>query len=125
MTRINEEYQGIEDNLYDFTKQDSIILNIQRSCELSIDLSNLIISKYGFTIPKNSRESFEILNENGIIDKDLLEIMKKMIGFRNIAIHNYKILNVSILKSIIDNNLKDFLLFIESIMKILKSKNAP
>mgnify|MGYP003735095457 CR=1 FL=1 len=81
ITRINEEYQGNEDNLYNFTKQDSIILNIQRSCELSIDLLNIVISKFGFEIPKNNRASFEILNKNGIISKELLEIMKKMIGF--------------------------------------------
>ncbi len=34
--------------------------------------------------------------------------MKKMTGFRNIAVHDYKQLDINILKSILSNNLVDF-----------------
>ena len=37
--RIHEVYEGNPENLTDYTKQDSIILNIQRACEASIDLA--------------------------------------------------------------------------------------
>lgn len=37
--RIYEEYEDNPDNLTNYTKQDSIILNIQRACEASIDIS--------------------------------------------------------------------------------------
>ena len=37
--RIHEVYEDNPANLADFTKQDSIILNIQRACEASIDLA--------------------------------------------------------------------------------------
>ena len=37
INRIHEVYAGNRDNLNDFTKQDSIIFNIQRACEASID----------------------------------------------------------------------------------------
>ena len=33
LNRIHEVYEGNPENLSDFTKQDSIILNIQRACE--------------------------------------------------------------------------------------------
>lgn len=32
LARINEEYDNNEENLKNYTKQDSIILNIQRMC---------------------------------------------------------------------------------------------
>jgi len=38
-------YEGHPNNLKDFTKQDSIILNIQRACETSIDLAMHIVSE--------------------------------------------------------------------------------
>ncbi|QPQ37789.1 hypothetical protein [Lysinibacillus sp. JNUCC-52] len=38
VNRIHEVYAGNPINLKDYTKQDSIILNIQRACEASIDL---------------------------------------------------------------------------------------
>ena len=39
ITRIHEEYENNPENLKNYTKQDSIILNIQRVCEACIDLA--------------------------------------------------------------------------------------
>ncbi len=41
--RVREVYAGNPNSLGDFTKQDSIILNIQRACEASIDLAMHIV----------------------------------------------------------------------------------
>jgi len=43
INRINEEYDNNPENLRNYTKQDSIILNIQRACEASIDLAIYMI----------------------------------------------------------------------------------
>ena len=118
--RILKEYNGDSANLENITKQDAIVLNIQRACELSIDIGNIIISKENYIIPKISREIFEILKENSIIEDSLSLNMQKMVGFRNIAVHDYKMLNLSIIKSIIENNLEDFRIFIDSISKYIK-----
>ncbi len=40
--RIYEEYENNPKNLENYTKQDSIILNIQRGCEAAIDLTFII-----------------------------------------------------------------------------------
>ena len=42
--RIHVVYEGKPENLSDFTKQDSIILNIQRACEASIDIKKLLVA---------------------------------------------------------------------------------
>ena len=42
------------------------------------------------------------------MDKDLTDKMISMVGFRNIAVHEYQEINTDILKSILVNNLKDF-----------------
>ncbi|MCL1865610.1 MAG: DUF86 domain-containing protein [Spirochaetes bacterium] len=119
INRILEEYDGDRENLENITKQDSIILNIQRACELSIDVGNYIISKEKYRVPKVSREIFEILKDNSIIEDNLSINMQKMAGFRNIAIHDYKRINISIVESIIVNNLEDFEMFINSILKYM------
>ena len=117
--RILEEYDSDKANLDDITKQDSIILNIQRACELSIDIGNYIISKEKYRVPVASREIFEILKDNSIIKDSLSINMQRMVGFRNIAIHDYKRLNMSIIESIIENNLEDFRMFINSVLKYM------
>ena len=113
--RIREVYDSNPDTLKDYTKQDSMVLNIQRAIEAAIDIGMFIISDQKLGIPQNSRDAFEVLYNNGILDKELLEKLKKMVGFRNIAVHNYQKLNIEILQAIIEehlDDLKEFIVFI-------------
>ncbi len=119
INRIKEVYDNNQDNLNDYTKQDSIILNIQRACEAAIDLAMHIISEKNLGIPQNSRDSFEVLHSNNIIDDKLNGKMKSMVGFRNIAVHDYKVLNIKVVQAIIENHLKDFIDYIYAINKLL------
>lgn len=118
LIRIREVYAQSPENLKDYTKQDSIILNIQRVAEATIDIAMHIVSVKKLGIPKNSRDAFEVLAHNKIIDDNMLEKLKAMIGFRNIAIHNYQKLNLDILQKVIENNLDDFNEFIYCINKL-------
>jgi len=119
INRIKEVYNSNPKNLNDYTKQDSIILNIQRACEASIDLAMHIVSEKNLGIPQNSRDSFEVLHSNNIINDTLNKNMKAMIGFRNIAVHDYKALNMKIIQAIIDKHLKDFNDYIYCVNKLL------
>ncbi|WP_099190632.1 type VII toxin-antitoxin system HepT family RNase toxin [Tepidibacter mesophilus] len=108
LIRIREVYDNNPNNLEDYTKQDSIVLNIQRAVEATIDISMHIVSNKKLGIPQNSRDAFEVLNTNNIIDDEMLKKLKAMIGFRNIAVHNYQKLNLEVLRQIVENHLKDF-----------------
>lgn len=119
LIRVKEVYDNTPDNLKDYTKQDSIILNIQRAVEACIDISMHIVSKKKLGIPQNSRDAFEVLNLAGIISDDLLKKIKGMIGFRNIAVHNYQKLNLEVLQKVIENHLNDFEEFLYEINKSL------
>ncbi|MBV4421627.1 type VII toxin-antitoxin system HepT family RNase toxin [Clostridium tyrobutyricum] len=115
--RIKEEYDNNPENLKNYTKQDSIILNIQRACEASIDLAMHIISERKFGIPQNSRDAFEILFNNKIIDENLMRKLKSMVGFRNIAVHDYQTVNLDIVKAVIENHIDDLKKFSSLILK--------
>ncbi|MFS1519427.1 type VII toxin-antitoxin system HepT family RNase toxin [Bacillus sp. SCS-151] len=115
--RINEVYDDNPNNLKDFTLQDSIILNIQRASEASIDLGMHIVAEKRLGLPQNSRDAFELLQENNIIDGDMASRMKAMVGFRNVAVHNYQSLNLDILQKIIEEHLDDFTSYTKSILK--------
>ena len=101
INRINEEYEGDFENLYNYSKLDSIVLNLQRACELVIDIAMYIVSTEKLGIPQTKKEAFEILFKNNYIDENTLQRMKGMIGFRNIAIHDYKQIDEEILKDLI------------------------
>lgn len=108
INRIHEVYEGNPDNLKDFTKQDSIILNIQRACEASIDLAMHIVSERKLGVPKASREGFKLLHEAGLINATLAKTLMNMVGFRNIAVHDYQALELDILEAILNKHINDF-----------------
>lgn len=115
LKRIREEYDNTPSNLDDFTKQDSIILNIQRAIEACIDLAMHIVSQKRLGIPQSSRDAFDLLYQNGIIKEMSALKMKSMIGFRNLAVHDYQKLNLDILKRILESHLEDFDAFIDEL----------
>ncbi|RJS50110.1 DUF86 domain-containing protein [Bacillus sp. PK3_68] len=114
--RIHEEYNNTPKNLENCTKQDSIILNLQRACEASIDLAMHIVADKKLGLPQNSRDAFTLLEDHGIIPSSLSSKMKAMVGFRNIAIHGYRDINLDTLQKILENHLVDFMQFTKTIL---------
>ncbi|WP_042359977.1 DUF86 domain-containing protein [Geomicrobium sp. JCM 19055] len=117
LQRIEEVYAGNPDHLKDYTKQDSIILNIQRACEASIDLAMHIVSVDRLGLPQSSREAFDMLEVHGYIDTPSAKSLKAMVGFRNIAVHDYQSMNLDILEEIVKNHLADFTHYAKQIIK--------
>lgn len=116
--RIKEEYESNPKNLEEYRRLDSIVLNLQRSCELVTDIAMYIVSTRRLGIPQEKREAFELLEKNGLISKEICENMKKMIGFRNIAVHDYKRIDEEILKDVIENHLGELLEFARIMLKL-------
>ncbi len=117
LQRVNEEYEDKPANLQNFTKQDSIVLNLQRACEASIDLAMHIVAEEKLGLPQNSRDAFSLIEEKGIINAPLSVKMKAMIGFRNIAVHDYQEINLVILQKILENHLDDFFDYTSAILR--------
>ena len=93
--------------LDDYMVEDVFVLNLQRAIQASIDMANIIIAMKGWRLPASYKDSFKELLKQKIIDQATFEQMSKMVGFRNIAVHEYQELNRAILASILKNNLKD------------------
>ena len=100
----------------DDTRQDAAILNITRACEQALDLANHIIRTHKMGIPTSSRESFDLLERQGVIPNDLAVKLRKMIGFRNTAVHQYQQLNIDIVIEIIRSGLDDLIAFTDAII---------
>lgn len=117
LARIDTEYLGNEQELTtNQTRQDAIVLNLLRACEAAIDLAMHIVRKRGLGLPQQSREAFEMLQQAGLMPAELSQRMKAMVGFRNIAIHDYQKLDMDILRSILDGRLDDFRTFTRTLL---------
>ncbi len=120
--RINEEYDGNPDNLKNYTKQDSIILNIQRLAEAAIDIAMHLTAELQLGIPQSSRDGFDILANQKIIDSKTAEKLKAMVGFRNIAVHEYQRLNLEIVANIIEKEIDRILIFSKDMLKMMEER---
>ena len=118
LQRVLEEYAGDNQNLVtNQTKQDAIVLNLQRACETSIDLAMYVISQRRLGIPQDSRDAFTLLQTAGILPAELATRMQRMVGFRNVAVHEYTRLNLDVVHAIITKQLDDFRTFSSTIVK--------
>ena len=117
--RIQEEYAGNEQNLTaNQTKQDAIVLNLQRACETAIDLAMYVVSQRKLGVPQDSRNAFALLQTAGILPIDLAQRMQRMVGFRNVAVHEYTRLNLDVIYAIITKQLDEFRAVSSTIVKV-------
>lgn len=126
LARVEEEYRGHEEELAtNYTRQDSIILNLQRACEASIDAAMHLVRVRKLGVPQESREAFDLLCEADIIEGRLSSRLKAMVGFRNVAVHDYRKLNLEVVKNIIEEHLSDFREFGEAVLRVEADRARP
>lgn len=92
------------------------MLNLIRLCELCIDIANFLIRRDKLGIPASSAESFDLLEQAGRIDAETAKSMKAMVGFRNVAVHQYQDIDYDIVIAVIKNDLHDIMNFLDQIM---------
>jgi uncharacterized protein YutE (UPF0331/DUF86 family) len=95
----------------DFDLQDIVSLNLSRAVQLCVDIGAHLISGMEVPPPDTMGKTFDILATAGVLNVDLALRLKKAVGFRNIAVHNYEAINWHIVHSIVKNHLDDFSAF--------------
>ena len=73
----------------------------------AIDMAMHGVAKRRLGVPQDARSAFELLAVERVIDRELAERMKLMVGFRNRAIHEYQQLQIGILRRILEERLAD------------------
>jgi len=110
VARARDEYNADPETFAtNFTRQDAAILNIQRACEAALDMGHHIIRRESLGLPQSSRDVFALLAAAHWLEPKLAESMKHMVGFRNIAVHQYQTLQLPITVNIIQWHLDEFL----------------
>jgi uncharacterized protein YutE (UPF0331/DUF86 family) len=109
--RAREELAASPNFETDFTRQDAAILNVERACEAAIDIMNRIIKLRGLGAPASTRDGYERLVRASIIDQSLADRLMRMVSFRNLAVHQYRKLDLAIVRAVIEKSLDDLLEF--------------
>lgn len=110
--RARDEYAKDEAGFAtDLTRQDAAILNIQRTCEAALDMGQHLIRRDRLCVPQSARDVFALLAAAQRIPADLAPRLQAMVGYRNIAVHDYQALALPITVAVITHHLDDFLAY--------------
>ncbi|MBP8923342.1 MAG: DUF86 domain-containing protein [Thauera sp.] len=117
VARARQEYAAAGEHFAtDFTRQDAAVLNVQRACEAALDIGHHIVRRERLGLPQSARDVFDMLSAAGWVELALADAMKRMVGFRNIAVHDYQELLLPITVSVITEHLDEFLRFTAAIL---------
>lgn len=99
--------------------QDIVSLNLTRAVQLCVDLAAHVIASREIPAPDTMGQAFDALREDGLIPLDLANRLKRAVGFRNLAIHNYDAIDWGIVHDICRHHLDDFREYAAFIVKQL------
>lgn len=118
VARVYDTYAKHQANLAaNYDAQDIIVLNLQRACEAAIDMAMHLIRLKQLGLPKDSRDAFTLIERAGLVDPALTDKMRRMVGFRNVAVHDYRSIDWTIVRHIIERDLADLLLFSAQVVR--------
>ncbi len=103
----------------DLDAQDIIVLNLERAVQLCVDIGLHIIAANKAEAPITMSEVFTRLHELDLIPGKTADSLSKAVGFRNIAVDQYRSIDWAIVFSILKENMADFKAFTKSIFDIL------
>lgn len=92
----------------DIDLQDIVALNLSRAVQISVDIGTHLIAGMEVPPPGTMGQTFDVLAQAGILNNALATSLKKAVGFRNIAVHNYESINWIIVHSIVKHHPADF-----------------
>jgi len=124
LSRIEEVTGHDPGKLENIDIQDIFVLNLQRAIQSAIDLAAHVVAAENLGIPVTIRDNFLLLRDKRIITRALAESMSAMVGFRNIAVHEYEKIKVEVLKSILTKRLNDLEEFYRAILKHYNHRDA-
>ena len=93
--------------LSDTDRQDIVERNLQLAIEAVLDIGQHIIASSGWNAAEEYADVFVILEEHGVISKELLDRIQGMAGFRNVLVHEYAELDHAQVFDILQNQLGD------------------
>lgn len=117
VARARAEFAASADFATDFTRQDAAVLNVLRACEAAMDMANFLIRRERLGPPQSARDAFDLLAAANWIEADMARKMKSMIGYRNIALHDYNALLLEITIAVVSGHIDDFIEFTSTILK--------
>ena len=116
LVRVRERTPGDAAKLaVDLDAQDIVSLNLQRAVQLCVDIAYHLAAAEDVAEPETMADAFITLGTLGMIDAPLADAMRRAVGFRNIAVHQYEKMDWQIVFDVATKRIADLELFARAV----------
>ncbi|MEP7306571.1 MAG: DUF86 domain-containing protein [Acidobacteriota bacterium] len=103
----------------DWKTQRIIERTLHLAIETCMDVADHIVADRRLRIPETGAQSFEILAEAQLLPHELGDALARMVGFRNILVHDYARLDPAIVVRVLRQDVLDLRRFHDAVRLIL------
>lgn len=109
VTRLRQKRpQSAADLANDLDLQDVLVLNLSRAVQVCVDIGAHLLAASQQPVPSTMGDTFVRLADAGMISTGSAEQLRRAVGFRNIAVHNYESIDWGIVFALTGEPLRDF-----------------
>jgi uncharacterized protein YutE (UPF0331/DUF86 family) len=103
------EYRGItlEEYRGDWKTQRIVERTLQMAIEVCVDVASHVIADRGLRVPSTYAEAFDVLAEAGLLPGAERDAMVRIVGFRNVIVHEYARVDAEIVVRVLRLQLDD------------------
>lgn len=88
---------------------------LQIAIQASLDVAAHIVADDRLGDPGSNHELFDLLAKHGWLNSELVRQMHRMVGFRNVLVHQYDSVDVAIVRDILEHHTGDLQAFVDAI----------
>ena len=99
----------------DVREQRFVEHTLQMAIQAALDVASHIVSDRRLGEPRTNRELFDLLHRDGWLETALAGSLRNMAGFRNVLVHGYDDVDLSVVRDVLGNHLVDFEAFVAAI----------
>lgn len=114
-------YRTIDPQAYrsDWKTQRIVERTLHLVIEACMDIADHIVADRRLRVPETGAATFEILAEAGVIPPDLGPSLGRMVGFRNILVHDYARVDPAIVLRVLRTDVRDVERFRDPVLQVL------
>jgi len=106
----------LKEFLNDIDRQESILFNLQMAIQNCIDIAAHIASDENLGVAGSTNELFYLLLDNDYLSLDMTEKMVAAVGFRNLVVHEYEIVDLKRVYQIVQKDIFDLKNYIKEVL---------
>jgi len=103
----------------DWKTERAVERSLHLAIEVALDLADHVIADRALRVPTTQAETFEILQEAGLVDPTLGQALVQMARFRNLLVHDYARIDPDRVRAILRDRLTDLDAFRRCVLSLI------